>query len=1196
MLKENEVGTVFLLSMKSQNNGVVVWARIAAAGWLGLAFAAAARGQDQQAADEVKVVEAVKTVEVSPVGASSWVLTTTNQILHPGDRLRTGPDSRAALRWSDQSVMSLGPLTELEILPHSAEEEPGLHLLEGILSFFHRDKPGRIRIITRGVTAGIDGTEFVLQESGQGEGEQTVLSLIDGKVSLTNALGKVVLTNGEQAISVPGRAPEVRRGFIANNLLQWCFYYPAVLDLNDLPVSARENDALADSFAAYRAGDIVAALERFPIKAMADSDNAQAYRAAVLLGVGNAAEAEKIMDRLEAREESSRARQLGNALRLLIAAVKRQTISNPPKPELPSEYLAFSYYAQSQSKGDESLIEALRLAKTAAERSPRFSFAWERVAELQFGFGKIDPARAALEKSLKLAPRNAQAVSLEGFLLSAQNKISAAEAQFARAISLDQALGNAWLGRGLCRIKLNRPRAGLEDLLVAAALEPQRALLRSYLGKAYANIYDDAHATKEFKLARALDPNDPTAWLYLALLKQQENQINSAISDLDNAQAENDNKSVFRSRLLLDQDRAVASANLASIYRDAGMTDVAVWEAAKAVTEDYANPSAHLFLSDSYFLLIDPTQFNLRYDTAWNNELLLANVLAPVGAGRLARAVTQQDYSKLFEADGFGFANSAGMRTDGMISESASQYGTFGNTAYSIDLADNHNNGFRVNNDLDDLGVDATIKQQLTPHDTAMFIIQEENYHSGDNFQYYYQTNARPNYDFNEDQTPILLGTWHHEWAPGIDTLLLLDRLVDHQNFADKAAPQLFLTENRTGFNAIEGVPFDVAYGDSFEIYGAELEQLCQWDRFTLLAGGRFQSGEFRTQDDYTNPGAFAQFFTPFGAFGPAPYGSNTTSLFQRATAYSYLTVRPANNLALTGGVAADSETYPYYYRNPPVISGEDNRSQVGPKAALVWTPTPEVTLRGIYTRSLGGVSIDESYRLEPTELAGFPQAFRSLISESIVGSQSAPAIETLGGAIDLKLGSRTFLEFQLERLDSEINTGVGVFEVPFNSPQAVTAALPEQFHYVERTGGVTLNQLLGEGFVFGADYKYTQSDLRQTLTTLPLSVYSGANQNLAATLQNINTYLLFNHPSGFYTKFEVHWYGQNNSGWVPVEPSVSFAQENIYAGYRFAHRRAELEAGILNLSGGGYNLNPLTVYQELPMKRVFELSFNFIF
>ena len=165
---------------------------------------------------------------------------------------------------------------------------------------------------------------------------------------------------------------------------------------------------------------------------------------------------------------------------------------------------------------------------------------------------------------------------------------------------MDSALGNAWLGRGLCRIRRGDAKGGREDLLVAAALEPQRAELRSYLGKAYATTGDYPRAAKEFQLAEKLDPKDPTPWLYSALLNQEHNRINDAIRDLEKSQALNDNRSVYRSQLLLDQDQAVRSANLAAMYQDDGMDDVAVREASRAVNYDYANYSAHLFLANSY--------------------------------------------------------------------------------------------------------------------------------------------------------------------------------------------------------------------------------------------------------------------------------------------------------------------------------------------------------------------------------------------------------------------------------------------------------------------------------------------------------------------------------------------------------------------------------------------------------------------
>src|SRR5439155_23984481 len=104
--------------------------------------------------------------------------------------------------------------------------------------------------------------------------------------------------------------------------------------------------------------------------------------------------------------------------------------------------------------------------------------------------------------------------------------------------------------------------------------EPTRSLVRSYAGKAFSDAGNGLLARKELALAKKLDPNDPTPWLYSALENYQENRVNEAVRDLEHSIELNDNRAVYRSRLLLDQDRAVRGANLAAIYRDSGMTDV----------------------------------------------------------------------------------------------------------------------------------------------------------------------------------------------------------------------------------------------------------------------------------------------------------------------------------------------------------------------------------------------------------------------------------------------------------------------------------------------------------------------------------------------------------------------------------------------------------------------------------------------
>src|SRR5205823_10701347 len=182
---------------------------------------------------------------------------------------------------------------------------------------------------------------------------------------------------------------------------------------------------------------------------------------------------------------------------------------------------------------------------------------------------------------------------------------------------------------------------------------------------------------KELGLARRIDPKDPSPWLYSALLNQQENQINEGVRDLEKSRELNDNRRIYRSRLLLDQDRAVRSANLASIYRDAGMTDVSVREAARAVNSDYANYSAHLFLANSYNELRDPNLINLRYETATFSEYLLANLLAPVGGSALSPYVSQQEYVRLFETDRPRVSSDTTYLSRGSWQQNAAIYGWF---------------------------------------------------------------------------------------------------------------------------------------------------------------------------------------------------------------------------------------------------------------------------------------------------------------------------------------------------------------------------------------------------------------------------------------------------------------------------------------------------------------------------------------
>ena len=1153
------------------------------------------------ATNEIRIVELQGTAEFAPAAATVWLPAQTNQILHPFDRLRTGANSRIALLWSDQSVVSFGALAELEVLPpHSSDAQCGLHLLRGVISFFHRDEPGRIRIITRGAVAGVEGTEFVLAaEPGQGT-EQDTLSVIDGKVRFGNEQAALLLTNGEQAVAEPGKAPVRTAGFIANNLLQWCFYYPAVIDPADLPFTPEEQKALADSLQAYRAGDLQAALASYQVGRQPGSDAERVYYAGLLLAVGQVEPAETELASLAVTDPSSRPQRVAAALRQLIAAVKRQPAPTGIQPGLATELLANSYYEQSRAVPGISLSAALSSAQRAVTNSPDFGFGWERVAELEFSFGHTGRALDALNRSLALSPRNAQALALKGFLLAAQNHVGEAIGWFDQALAVDSALGNAWLGRGLCRIHRGDSKGGREDLLMAAALEPQRAELRSYLGKAYADAGDYPHATKELQLAEKLDPSDPTAWLYSSLLDQQGNRINDAIRDLEKSQSLNDNRSVYRSQLLLDQDQAVRSANLAAMYRDDGMFDVAAREAARAVNYDYANYSAHLFLANSYMQLSDPNEINLRYETPAESEYLVANLLAPASAGVLSPTISQQEYSPLFNRDRVGVASGTEYLSRGAWTESGAQFGTCGNFSYDFEAFYHSDPGQRLNEDIEQRQLSLTLKQQITPKDSVYVNVQQYQADNGDVAEYYNQNAGNLTYRQNEDQTPNISLGYNHEWSPGVHTLFLAARLDDTYSLTNSTQPSLFLGYNGVpALIAAENITTSEHFENTLDIWSGELQQIWEGPEHTTIVGTRFQYGQFDTSVLQDNPSANVAFDFPDP---PTPANQqDVTSLFRRISVYGYHQWQILEPLQLIGGVTYDHITYPEDFQSAPISGNETTADQVSPKAGLIWTPLDNSTVRFAYTRSLGGASVDQSYQIEPAQVAGFVQSFRSIIPESIAGDNAGAKFETYDLSLEQKFSTGTYLGLSGEILNSTVNRVDGAFAYyPFTLPYPIPAGQRENLDYQEQSILATVNQLLGRDWSVGAHYLYTQAVLNDSFPGVPVSPPFVVNpitpkQRTEGVLQQVSLSANYNNPCGFFAEGEADWYGQSNTGYTS-DPGADFWQLNAYVGYRFLQRRAEVTLGLLNITDQNYNLNPLNLYNELPRTRTLAVSLQMHF
>jgi outer membrane receptor protein involved in Fe transport len=636
------------------------------------------------------------------------------------------------------------------------------------------------------------------------------------------------------------------------------------------------------------------------------------------------------------------------------------------------------------------------------------------------------------------------------------------------------------------------------------------------------------------------------------------------------------------------------------------MFDRSVQEAARAVNDDYGNYSAHLFLANSYDALRDPKLINLRYETPWFSELLVADLLMPVNGGNLSQNISQQEYSKLFASDGLGFFSRTEYSSRGNWQQNASQYGVFGNSSYSLDAFYLGENGYRPNNDLEQINLSARFKQQITDKDSVFLQIGYFNSDSGDVAQYYYQTNADHTFRAKERQEPNLLAGYHREWSPGNHTLFLFswfdDTLITWSGQANPLAHTYYVFTDPLG-NPLGTNDFVSAlnntrlnYNSKLEAYSGELQQIFEKGPHTLILGGRYQAGWSETSTHLLRP-----------AIPPPPIGTpidvnqNLDSELDRLSVYGYEQWQALDSLRLIGGVSYDHLHFPRNIDTSPITSEKDGDDRVSPKAGFLWSPLDDTHFRGAYTRSLGGVFFDQSVRLEPVQIAGFNDAFRSLIPESVAGLAPGTRFETWGLGWDQRIApTRTYMLVQGEVLQSWVSRSLGlltnepaVFPPVPNRPSSTRQSLDFQ----ESSLTVALNQLLGDEWAVGGRYKITYADL-DAGSSIPSSTAgsSALRPDISAKLEQLDLYAIYQHPCGFFAQVDGIWSDQVNYGYSPSLPETDFWQFNFYAGYRFLQRRAEARLGVLNIGDSDYHLNPLTLYNELPRGRVFTVSLKLNF
>ena len=280
---------------------------------------------------------------------------------------------------------------------------------------------------------------------------------------------------------------------------------------------------------------------------------------------------------------------------------------------------------------------------------------------------------------------------------------------------------------------------------------------------------------REYAVAKELDPKDPTPWFYDAIAKQTTNRPVEALHDLQQAIDLNDNRAVYRSRLLLDADLAARSASLGRIYSDLGFQQLALVEGWKSVNTDPTNFSAHRFLADSYAVLP-------RHEIARVSELLQSQLLQPINITpiqpRLAEsnlflisaggpgAVSFNEFNPLFTRDGLALQVSGlGGEQDTWAGEGVLA-GLYKNVSFSLGGSHFTTDGFRKNADQRDNIANAFVQVEISPQTSLQAEYRYRKFEHGDLRLRFFPDDFFPGERTKDETHTIRLGG-RHTFSPG---------------------------------------------------------------------------------------------------------------------------------------------------------------------------------------------------------------------------------------------------------------------------------------------------------------------------------------------------------------------------------------------------------------------------------------------
>lgn len=950
-------------------------------------FAAVSVAQAESCEKSVgRLVSLQGTVEARPSNQAVWQAAKLNDKFCPGDAIRTGARSRAAMVLANETIVRLDQHTTLTLTGLDDKSTSWIDLLSGMAHFLSRT-PRALKVKTPYINAGVEGTEFVVR-TGASEGS---VSVLEGRVLAENAQGSATLVSGESAAAAAGQAPVKHLVVQIRDAVQWSLYYPPLFEGSALAGSESWAEAARRSAAAYLAGDSAAAFAAITSVPNSVSDSRFFnYRAGLLLSVGRVDEAQADISRsLQLSTDNAHALALQSVLALAradsLTALDLARKANTRDPASVSAWVALSYAQQAAF----DLDDARASMQQAVHNDPTNALAWARLAELWLALGDLEQAQEAADRAVSINTNIARTQTVRGFASLTRIKTVHAQRAFETAISQDSADPLARLGLGLALIRQGHLGAGRREIEIAAALDPNNALIRSYLGKAYYEEKRNHLATAQLDMAKLLDPTDPTPWFYDAIRKQTENRPVEALTDLQKSIELNDNRAVYRSRLLLDQDLAARSASQARIYSDLGFQQLALVEGWKSVNTDPANHSAHRFLADSYAGLP-------RHEIGRVSELLQAQLLQPLNLNPVQPQLAESrfnamaggpaasgfnEFTPLYVSEGFALRADGVGGSHGTWGDELTLSGVHGATSWSVGQLHYQTDGIRRNADYEQNLYNVFGQIALSPSSSLQAEIRLNEVWHGDISQ---RLNPAlyPNNRYDRRNGTARLG-YHQQLDLDSDFLasVIFRQSKESQHLEEILDPTTLLSAD------VSTQP---------KGYLTEVQHLFRRPTFNVISGFGYYDQKSSTNTEYVTSSGGVPLPPPFS-------GSFTTdSQIQQTNAYVYSQLASDRSMVLSVGVSYDNFQL-----------GSKEKSQFNPKLGLIWNPVPDTTLRFAAFRTLKRALLSDQ-TLEPTQVAGFAQFFDDL---------NATDAMRYGAALDQRFGKAVWGGVELSHRDLELIT-----------------------------------------------------------------------------------------------------------------------------------------------------------------------------